>query len=131
MESKLWPDIGDKIVFTGVKPFWFTNIIQDAKDLLEIDKEYTISKIELASSWCGVVLKEFSEKTFSLHFFKYEKKLTTEEVTKGKYVHTTLKELKDRKQDIDMSYTKEISPETAEKIRNQFRNARIKSCNKQ
>jgi hypothetical protein len=77
---KQWPKIGSKVTFTGTRMFWFVNMVKDANELLEIGKEYTISKIELASSWCGVVLEEFPEHKFSLSFFTYDKELTTQEV---------------------------------------------------
>ena len=102
---KQWPKIGSKITYKGTHTFWFTNIIKDANELLEIGKEYTISKIELASSWCGVVVEEFPEKKFALSFFTYDKDLTTQEVVNTerqswetvKYEYTTLQELRDRK----------------------------------
>ena len=80
MDEKMWPKYGSKIKFKGSGHFWFTNIIKDANDLLEIDREYTIIKLELASSWCGVKLKEFPEKIFALHWFEYQKDLTNDEV---------------------------------------------------
>ena len=103
---KEWPKVGSKATFRGTsKWFFFQNILKDANDLLEIDKEYNISKIELASSWCGVVLKEFPNKRFSLNWFTYDKDLTTEEVMKierdewdaVKYEFMTLEELKNKK----------------------------------
>lgn len=101
---KQWPKIGSKITFKGTTKFWFTNIEEDAKELLEIGKEYTITKVELASSWCAVILDEFPDKKFSLSWFIYEKELTTEGVTKierdawntVKYEFTSLEELRDR-----------------------------------
>jgi len=69
---KQWPKIGSKITFKGTHKFWFTNIIKDAEDLLELNKEYTVSKIEPASSWCGVRVEEFPDKLFALSFFIYE-----------------------------------------------------------
>ena len=101
---KQWPKIGSKITFKGTTKFWFTNIEEDAKKLLEIGKEYTITKLELASSWCGVILEEFPDKKFSLSWFDHEKELTTPEVRKieqdawetQKYEYTSLEELRDR-----------------------------------
>jgi hypothetical protein len=103
---KAWPKSGSKATFRGTtQPFWFTNILKDANDLLEIGKEYTITKIELASSWCAVILEEFPDKKFSLSWFTYNKDLSTEEVVRiendewktVKYEFTTLEELKNRK----------------------------------
>jgi len=79
---KQWPKIGSKITFKGTHMFWFTNIVKDANELLEVGKEYTISKLKLASSWCAVILEEFPEHKFSLSFFDYDKDLTTQEVIK-------------------------------------------------
>jgi len=62
--------------------FWFVNMVKDANELLEIGKEYTISKLELHSSWCSVVLEEFPDHQFSLSFFDYDKELTTKEELK-------------------------------------------------
>jgi hypothetical protein len=103
---KQWPKAGSKATFKGTaKWFFFQNILKDANDLLEIGKEYTITKIELASSWCAVILQEFPDKKFALNWFSYDKELTTEEVIKlekdewetVKYEFTTLEELKNRK----------------------------------
>jgi hypothetical protein len=96
MNEKQWPKVGSKVTFIGVHKFWYTNIVKDANELLEIGKEYTISKIELASSWCCVKLEEFSEKKFALSFFNYDKELTTEEqhAIEGR---THIKELSDFK----------------------------------
>ena len=103
---KQWPKSGSKVTFRGVtQPFWFTNIVKDADELLEIGKEYTITKIELASSWCAVILEEFPDKKFSLSWFKHEKELTTQEATQlerdswntVKYEFISLEELRDRK----------------------------------
>jgi hypothetical protein len=103
---KQWPELGSKVTFKGTtQPFWFTNILKDANELLEIGKQYTISKLELASSWCAVILEEFPDKKFSISWFYYEKVLTTEQAMKieraawetVKYEFTSLEELRDRK----------------------------------
>ena len=102
---KQWPKTGSKAKYRGAsKWFFFNNILKDANELLEIDKEYTITKIELASSWCAVILNEFPDKKFSLSWFDYEKELTTEEAVKierdewntAVYEFLSLKELRDR-----------------------------------
>ena len=101
---KDWPKAGSKVKFTGTRMFWFANMVKDANDLLEIGKEYTITKIELASSWCAVILEEFPEHKFALSWFSYDKELTTEEAMKierdawetVKYEFTSLEELRDR-----------------------------------
>lgn len=76
---KQWPKAGSKVTFTGSHMFWFVNIVKDANELLEIGKEYTVDKLVLSSSWCGVRLEEFPDKVFALSFFTYEKELTTQE----------------------------------------------------
>lgn len=68
--SKL-PKSGDKIVFKGVKPFWYWSMIKAAKALLEIDKEYTVKKCEPLSSWTAVELEEFPGERFSLSWFEF------------------------------------------------------------
>lgn len=79
-----WPKVGSKVKFKGTPAvFWFQNIIKDANDLLELGKEYTISKLRLNSSWCSVVLEEFPDHKFSLSFFEYEKTQTTNEVRRS------------------------------------------------
>jgi hypothetical protein len=83
MSEKQWPKAGSKVTFKGTTEwFFFSNILKDGNDLLEIGKEYTITKIELASSWCAVILDEFPDKKFSLNWFTYDKDLTTDEVRK-------------------------------------------------
>ena len=103
---KQWPKLGTKVTYKGTtKWFFFQNILKDANELLEVGKVYTITGIELASSWCGVQLEEFPDKKFSLSWFDYEEELTTEEVMKNereawntvKYEFTSLEELRDRK----------------------------------
>ena len=101
---KQWPKISSKVTFKGTTKFWFTNIVEDANKLLEVGKEYTITKIELASSWCAVILDEFPEHKFALSWFEYPKELTTPEAMKierdawetVKYEFTSLEELRDR-----------------------------------
>jgi hypothetical protein len=64
---KQWPKAGSKVKFTGTRMFRFVNMVKDANELLEIGKEYTITKIELASSWCGVILDEFPQYSYWSH----------------------------------------------------------------
>lgn len=101
---KQWPKIGSKIMYVGTHTFWFTNIVEDANKLLETGKHYTVSKLELASSWCGVRLEEIPDKLFSLSFFHYPKELTTTQAKMNELVNqelvyefTSLEELKNRK----------------------------------
>ena len=81
---KNWPKKGSKITYNGVnKAFWFTNIIENAEKNLEVGKEYTVAKLHLASSWCGVELEETGDTEYALGFFTYPKELTTSEVKAG------------------------------------------------
>jgi hypothetical protein len=103
---KQWPKSGSKVIYREASQyFWIKSIIKDANELLQVGKEYKILKIELASSWCAVILEEFPDKKFSLSWFSYDKDLTTEEVMKFereawetvKYEFKTLEELKNKK----------------------------------
>lgn len=69
---KHWPKIGDKVTYKGINTFWFTDIISNARENLEIGKEYTIKTISPFSSWCSVTLKETGDIAYSLNFFNYE-----------------------------------------------------------
>ena len=97
MNNKQYPKIGSKVTFKGVHTFWFTNIIKDADELLEVGNQYTVTKVEPYSSWCGVVLEEFPDKKFTLGFFEYEKELTLKEVRDIlELEYKTLEELKNK-----------------------------------
>lgn len=50
-------------------PFWFTNIVRDAQELLQEDAEYTVKAVHPASSWCAVELEEVPAKEFNLGWF--------------------------------------------------------------
>jgi hypothetical protein len=67
-----WPLPGSKIKYKGTHTFWFTNIIKNAEDNLEVGKEYTIKSIAPASSWCEVKVQEFPEISLALSFFEYD-----------------------------------------------------------
>lgn len=77
---KIWPKIGDKVRYIGVKPIWFKEIAENAKNNLEIGKEYTLAKITPLSSWCSVLLEEQGDKLFALSFFEYVEKQTEKEL---------------------------------------------------
>jgi hypothetical protein len=56
-----WPLIGDKVKFKGADGWFyphFTDIIQFAKDNLELGKTYIVRNCEVYSSWCAVWLEE-------------------------------------------------------------------------
>lgn len=69
---KQWPKVGSKVTFKGAKNFWFTSVMNYANGALKVGEQYTISKLELLSSWCKINLEEFPDKIFSLSFFDYE-----------------------------------------------------------
>lgn len=50
-------------------PFWFTNIVRDAQELLREDGIYTVKAVHPASSWCAVELEEIADKEFNLGWF--------------------------------------------------------------
>jgi len=66
-----FPIPGDKLIYKGTHTFWFTNIIKNAEDNLVKGKEYTLKKIDVASSWCCITLEETGDKEYSLSFFTY------------------------------------------------------------
>jgi hypothetical protein len=67
-----WPLPGSKIRYKGTHTFWFTNIIKNAEDNLEVGKEYTIKSIAPAGSWCEVKVQEFPEISLALSFFEHD-----------------------------------------------------------
>lgn len=67
-----WPLPGTKIRYKGTDTFWFTDIIKNAENNLEVGKEYTIKSISPASSWCEVKVEKFPEISLSLSFFEYD-----------------------------------------------------------
>jgi hypothetical protein len=85
---KMWPKIGSKVTYKGAnKSFWFTSIIENAEKNLEVGKEYTVAKLHLASSWCGVELAETGDTEYSLSFFDYPKEQTTQEVREAQRIY--------------------------------------------
>ena len=78
------PVRGQKIKYVKPTKFAFhTNVIEDEKNLLELNKEYTVRRVELNSSSTYVSLEEFwvegldeyrnNQKCFSMHAFSWEK----------------------------------------------------------
>ena len=53
----------------AMPPFWFTNIVRDAQELLCEDEIYTVKAVHSASSWCAVELEEVSAAQFNLGWF--------------------------------------------------------------
>lgn len=84
IENK-FPNAGDKIVAKEVFPKWFyphfTSMVKDGLENIVPNKEYTVAKRELYSSWCAVWLEELSDteertdRHFNLGFFNYEKNM--------------------------------------------------------
>jgi len=65
--------IGTKVTFkTPMLAHWFTNVVEDQK-LLEVGKEYTIRKVEVASSATYIWLEELPvyDEERNLPFFNY------------------------------------------------------------
>ncbi len=65
-----FPKPGDKLIFRGVNSFWFTDIIKNAIDNLIIGNIYTISEIEVYSSWAMVRVEETGDVEYALAFFE-------------------------------------------------------------
>lgn len=61
---KQFPKVGDKIRAKKIFPEWYyphyTCMVERINKNLEPEKEYTVSKIEVYSSWVAVWLEEFS-----------------------------------------------------------------------
>ncbi len=71
-----WPLIGDKVKFKGADGRFypnFTNIIQFAKNNLEIGKTYTVRNCEVHSSWCALWVEGegLSDAFFHLTMFEW------------------------------------------------------------
>lgn len=60
--------IGDKVKLARIGHHWFTSHIENAKKL-DKSKVYTISKIQIASSWTGVCLEETGDLMYDLGWF--------------------------------------------------------------
>lgn len=69
-----FPKVGDKLKFTGVPRMYypyFTDMKTAAETNLVLNKKYTISKVEIFSSWVSVELENV-EGNYNLGFFKNE-----------------------------------------------------------
>lgn len=60
---------GDKVVFREVGPFWFNDMVQNAKNYLTKGKKYTVSSKKVFSSWVMITLKETGDVEYALHWF--------------------------------------------------------------
>ena len=78
-----WPHIGDKVKFKGADGMFYphyTNIIQFAKDNLNVGETYIVRNCKVYSSWCAVWLKEFEgDHFFHLSMFEWPIKEETNE----------------------------------------------------
>jgi hypothetical protein len=60
---------GDKIRYKGTGPFWFNDMIRNAKALTK-GKIYTVTSKKVFSSWVLITLKETGgEIEYALHWF--------------------------------------------------------------
>lgn len=75
--NKNFPQKGDKLKFIGAnKMFYphFTDMVERGKKDLKIGEIYTVSKVEVYSSWCAVWLEESSQDDkhyYNLGMFDY------------------------------------------------------------
>jgi hypothetical protein len=87
-DRKPFPATGDKVRFTGAdKMFYphFTNLIENARQKLEIGKVYTVLKCEVFSSWSAVWLVEIGDEEmdkFNTSMFEHPLESATEYVEK-------------------------------------------------
>ena len=69
-----FPNAGGKLIFNGVPSVYypmFLNMKTEAEQFLVLGQEYTVSKVEIYSSWCAVWLEGVDQKYyFNLGFFK-------------------------------------------------------------
>lgn len=59
---------GDKLRYKGTGPFWFNDMVQNAKALTK-GKVYTLTSKKVFSSWVLITLKETGEVEYALHWF--------------------------------------------------------------
>lgn len=67
-----FPQVGDKVIFTGVPKFYYPHFIDmgdRARRRLVLNQEYTVTKVEIYSSWCSVEV-EGVEGYYNRMFFK-------------------------------------------------------------
>ena len=68
------PDIfslkaGDKLVYRETGPFWFNDMVQNAKNYLTKGKTYTVATKKVFSSWVLITLQETGDVEYALHWF--------------------------------------------------------------
>jgi hypothetical protein len=67
-----FPSVGDKLKFIGVPKVYypmFTNMRKEAAEHLEDGKVYTVTRVEVYSSWCAVWVDN-KDVMFNLQFFR-------------------------------------------------------------
>lgn len=60
---------GDNVRFRETGPFWFNDMVQNAKNHLVKGKTYTVSSKKVFSSWVLITLRETGEVEYALHWF--------------------------------------------------------------
>jgi len=61
--------VNDKVIFNGVRPLWFTDIIDNAKNNLKADDTYTVSSLKEFSSYSIITLKETGDLEYNHAWF--------------------------------------------------------------
>jgi hypothetical protein len=84
-----WPKVGDKLKTHQTFPKFFyphfIDMVKDGNENLEPEKEYTVKRREVYSSWCAVWLeelpstKERPDRFFNLGFFEWNADALEEE----------------------------------------------------
>jgi hypothetical protein len=71
LNYKIMKDIvGKQVKFTGTKTFWYTNIIEDAEEQLEVGLTYEVESMETFSSWTSIRLKGLEAYEFPHSWFE-------------------------------------------------------------
>lgn len=61
--------VGDKVKFTGTRPLWFTNIVDNGNKLRK-GAIYKVSYYKPASSWTAIKLAETGDLEYSASWFE-------------------------------------------------------------
>jgi len=70
MESGEWPRPGDRLKFISIPEIhWYEEIITNSRKLT-VGEIYTVTKVDLGSSYCYVCLEGFGEDIFSFISFE-------------------------------------------------------------
>ena len=60
---------GDKVKINKIGPFWFPDMVKNAKNL-DKNKIYTIKNFKINSSWIEIFLEETGDKCYNWSWFK-------------------------------------------------------------